>query len=80
MTCEEQAALLAWLRRPNVVWPAVAEQLKKHGSVQEAAADASAAQGTLFDIEPANDVRLAAADLERRGHTGIRMISVLDRE
>jgi len=80
MTREEQAAVLAWLRRPKVVWSTVTEQLEEHGSVQEAARGAAAAQGTLFDIEPADDVQQAVADLERWEHAGIRMISVLDRE
>jgi DNA processing protein len=56
----------------------VTEQLEKHGSVQ--AADAPPAQGTLFDVAAADDAQVAAADLERWGRAGIRMISVLDRE
>src|SRR6266700_845517 len=80
MTCEEQAALLAWLRRPKVVWSTVTEQLEECGSVQAAAAGASPVQGALFDIAPTDDVQGAVADLERWEHAGIRMISVLDRE
>jgi DNA processing protein len=80
MTREEQAALLAWLRRPKVVWSTVTEQLEECGSVQAAAAGASPAQGALFDIAPADDAQEAAADLERWERAGIRMVSVLDRE
>jgi len=47
MTREEQAAPLAWLRRPKVVWSTVAEQLEEHGGVQEAAAGASSVQGAV---------------------------------
>jgi DNA processing protein len=78
MRPEEQAVLVAWLRRPKVAWYTVTEQLEKHGSVQ--AADAPPAQGTLFDVAAADDAQVAAADLERWGRAGIRMISVLDRE
>lgn len=80
MTREEQAALLAWLRRPKVVWSTVTEQLEEHGSVQAAAAGASPAQGALFDIAPTDDLAQAAADLDQWEHAGIRMVSVLDRE
>jgi DNA processing protein len=80
MTPDEQAVLVAWLRRPKVVWPTVTEQLERYGSVLVAAADASHAQGTLFDVAPADDVQAAAADLRRWGDAGIRLISVLDRE
>ena len=80
MTREEQAALLAWLRRPKVVWSAVTEQLEEYGNVQAAAAGESPAQGALFDLTRTDDVLQAAADLERWGRTGIRMVSVLDRE
>jgi DNA processing protein len=79
MTREEQAALLAWLRRPRVVWSTVTEQLEAYGSVQ-AAAGMPTAQETLFDIAPADDMSRAAADLERWDQAGIRMLSVLDRE
>jgi DNA processing protein len=80
MTLEEQAALLAWLRRPKVVWSTVTEQLEQTGSVQEAAAGSRPAQGTLFDAAPADDLDQAAADLKKWARAGIRMISVLDRE
>lgn len=80
MTPDEQAVLVAWLRRPKVVWSTVTEQLEKYGSVQAAAADTSHAQETLFDVAPADDVQAAAADLGRWGDAGIRLISVLDRE
>ena len=49
MTREEQAALVAWLRGPGVVWPAVTEQLEESGSVQAAAAAQAPAQGSLFE-------------------------------
>jgi len=48
MTREEQAALVAWLRGPGVVWSAVTEQLEECGSVQKAAAAQAPAQGSLF--------------------------------
>lgn len=80
MTPEEQAVLVAWLRRPKVVWSTVTEQLERYGSVHAAAADASHAQGTLFDVAPADDVQAAAVDLKRWSSAGIRLISVLDRE
>jgi len=80
MTSEEQAALLAWLRRPKVVWSTVTEQLEQTGSVQEAAAGTQPAQGTLFDTAPTDDLDQAEVDLERWERAGIRMVSVLDRE
>ena len=80
MTREEQAALLAWLRRPKAVWSTVTEQLEECGSVQAAAVATLDAQGTLFDVTPTDDVEQAAADLEQWESTGIRMVSVLDRE
>ena len=80
MTREEQAALVAWLRRPKVVWSTVTEQLEECGSVRAAAAGAMPAQGTLFDVARSDDVLQATADLERWERAGIRMISVLDRE
>jgi len=80
MTREEQAALVAWLRRSKVVWSAVTEQLEEGGSVRTAATGALPAQGTLFDVTPTDDVQKAAADLDRWARAGIRMISVLDRE
>jgi DNA processing protein len=80
MNRDEQAALVAWLRRPRTVWSAVTEQLEKYGSVQAAAADASPAQGALFEVLQADDDKVAASDLEQWDRAGIRMISVLDRE
>src|SRR5437588_6062005 len=80
MTAEERAALLAWLRRPKVVWSTVTEQLEQTGSVQEAAASSPPVQGTLFDAAPTDDLDEAAADLKRWEQAGIRMVSVLDRE
>ena len=80
MTSEEQAALLAWLRRPKVVWSTVTEQLEQTGGVQEAAAGTQPAQGTLFDTAPTDDLDQAEVDLKRWERAGIRMVSVLDRE
>lgn len=80
MTYEEQAALLAWLRRPKVVWSTVTEKLEQTGSVREATAGSLPAQGTLFDTTPVDDLDRAAADLEQWASAGIRMVSVLDRE
>lgn len=80
MTHEEQAVLVAWLRRPKVAWSSVTEQLEEDGSVRTAAAGALPAQGTLFDVPPTDDVQKAAADLDRWARAGIRMTSVLDRE
>ena len=80
MNREEQAALVAWLRRPRVVWSAVTERLEEYGSVQAAAADASPAQGALFEVLQADDEKVAASDLERWDRAGIRMVSVLDHE
>ena len=80
MTREEQAALIAWLRRPKVVWSAVTEQLEESGSVRAAAAGAAPAQGALFDVTPTDEFGKAAADLERWERAGIRLISVLDPE
>lgn len=80
MNRKEQAALVAWLRRPKIVWSAVTERLEKYGSVQAAAADASPAQEALFEALQADDEEVAASDLERWDRVGIRMISVLDRE
>jgi DNA processing protein len=78
MTREEQAILLAWLRRPRVVWPTVTERLEECGSVQQAAAVDAPAQGSLFDEAPAGDIDRAARDLARWEQAGIRMVSVLD--
>lgn len=78
MEPDEQAALIAWLRRPRVVWSTVTERLEKFGSVQAAAAAGQAGQGALFEVQPADDAQLAASDLERWRGAGIRMISVLD--
>jgi len=78
MTREEQATLVAWLRRPRVVWPTVTDQLEQHGSVREAVAEAAPAQASLFDTSAGDDLAAAAADLERWERAGIRMVSVLD--
>jgi DNA processing protein len=80
MTHDEQAALVAWLRRPGVVWPAVTEQLEESGSVQKAAAAQAPAQGSLFETAPADGLDEAARDLERWEQAGIRMVCVLDAE
>ncbi len=80
MTREEQAALVAWLRRPKVVWSTVTDQLEEHGSVRVAVAAGTAAQGTLFDAHEQDDAETAATDLERWERAGIRMVSVLDAE
>lgn len=71
---EDQAALVAWLRRPRVVWSEVAERLEECGSVHAAAADAPA------QLSLSAEAGQAASDLERWGHVGIRMVSVLDAE
>lgn len=78
MTREEQATLLAWLRRPRVVWPTVTERLEECGSVQQAAAADAPAQGSLFDEALADDIERATSDLEQWKQAGIRMVSVLD--
>lgn len=78
MTREERAALVAWLRRPKVVWSTVTDQLEEHGSVQAAVAAGEPAQGALFHAGKQDDVRMAAADLARWELAGIRMVSVLD--
>ena len=80
MTREEQVALIAWLRRPRVVWSAVTEQLEECGSVQAAVAGETPAQGSLFETAQADDLDKATRDLERWEHAGIRLVSVLDRE
>jgi DNA processing protein len=80
MMREDQAALVAWLRRPKVVWSTVTERLEEYGSVRAAAAVDAPAQGSLFDVTPLDDVERAAVDLERWERAGIRMISVLDPE
>jgi DNA processing protein len=80
MTLDEQAALIAWLRRPKVAWASVTEQLEQHGSVRDAAAGTDAAQGTLFDATPSGYLEKAADDLRKWGRDGIRMVSVLDPE
>ena len=80
MTREEQAALVAWLRRPGIVWSAVTEQLEECGSVQKAAAAQAPAQGSLFDAAQADGLDEAARDLERWEQAGIRMVCVLDAE
>jgi len=80
MTRDEQAALVAWLRRPRVVWSTVTEQLEECGSVRTAAAGEAPAQGSLFETTSADDVDKAASDLERWERAGIQMVSVLDPE
>jgi DNA processing protein len=80
MTRAEQAALVAWLRRPGVVWSAVTEQLEECGSVQKAAAAQEPAQGSLFEAARTDDPGQAARDLERWDRAGIRMVCVLDAE
>lgn len=80
MTRDEQAALVAWLRRPRVVWSTVTEQLEECGSVRTAAAGEAPAQGSLFETTPGDDVDKAASDLERWERAGIQMVSVLDPE
>lgn len=80
MTREEQAALVAWLRQPGVVWSAVTEQLEECGSVQKAAAGQGPAQGSLFEAARTDGPDEAARDIERWERTGIRMVSVLDAE
>src|SRR5260370_42414491 len=78
MTREEQAALVAWLRRPRVVWPTGTDQLEEYGSVRAAVAAEAPAQGSLFDTPARDDVGTAAGDLERWERGGVRMGSVLD--
>lgn len=78
MTHEEQAALVAWLRRPRVVWSTVTERLEECGSVRTAAAGEEPAQGSLFETTLADGAEKAASDLEQWERSGIRMVSVLD--
>ncbi|HEY2575637.1 MAG TPA: DNA-processing protein DprA [Streptosporangiaceae bacterium] len=80
MTREEQAALVALLRRPKVGWSAVTELLEEHVSVQAVADAVAPAQGTLFDGSDRSDAEEASADLERWARAGIRMVSILDPE
>ncbi|HEX3960409.1 MAG TPA: DNA-processing protein DprA [Trebonia sp.] len=80
MTGEEQAALVAWLRRPRVAWPDVTERLEEYGSVQIAAATNIPSQSSLFDTAPPDETGHATIDLQRWKRDGIRMISVLDAE
>ncbi len=80
MTHEEQVALIAWLRRPRVVWSAVTEQLEECGSVRGAAAGEAPAQGSLFETGSADGLNEAARDLERWEQADIRMVCVLDAE
>jgi DNA processing protein len=80
MTREEQAALVAWLRRPGVVWPTVTEQLEECGGVQKAAAGQAPAQAPLFEESQTDGLDEAARDLERWEQAGIRMVCVLDAE
>jgi DNA processing protein len=77
MTHEEQAVLIAWLRRPRVVWSTVTERLEDCGSVRTAAAVEESAQGALFEATR-DDVEKAAGDLEQWKRVGIWMVSVLD--
>jgi DNA processing protein len=78
MTHEEQATLVAWLRRPRVVWSTVTEWLEECGNVLTAVAGDEPVQGSLFEAALADDVEKAASDLERWERDGIRMVSVLD--
>lgn len=78
MIRDEQAVLIAWLRQPEVAWPAVTEQLEEYGSVQKAAAAQAPAQGSLFETAPTDALDRAARDLERWEQAGIRMVCVLD--
>jgi DNA processing protein len=80
MTRDEQAALVAWLRGPGILWSAVTEQLEECGSVQKAAAAQAPAQGSLFETAGTDGLDQAARDLERWERAGIRMICVLDSE
>lgn len=80
MTREEQVALIAWLRRPRVVWSAVTERLEECGSVQAAAAGETPAQGSLFETAQADGLDEATRDLERWERAGIRLVCVLDSE
>src|SRR6202020_2055655 len=80
MTREEQAALVAWLRRPEVVWSTVTDQLEEYGRVRVAVAAGAPAQGALFDTGEQDDAEAAVADLEQWELAGIRMVSVLDAE
>jgi DNA processing protein len=80
MTREEQVALIAWLRRPGVVWSAVTERLEECGSVQAAVAGETPAQGSLFETEQADGLDEAARDLGRWERAGIRLGCVLDTE
>lgn len=79
MTLEEQAALVAWLRRDGVSWAAVTERLLDARGRADAAA-ARPAQQTLFEVPQPDGVREAAADLRQWREAGIRMVSVLDPE
>jgi DNA processing protein len=78
MTREEQAELVAWLRRPSVVWSAVTDQLEERRSVGQAMAAAAPVQRSLFEDRAQDDVGDAAADLARWDRDGVRMVSVLD--
>jgi DNA processing protein len=80
MTREEQVALIAWLRRPRVVWSAVTERLEECGSVQAAVAGETPAQGSLFETAQADGLDEATRDLERWERAGIRLVCVLDAE
>ena len=78
MTREEQAVLVAWLRRPRVVWSTVTDHLEEHGNVCLALAAAAPAQASLFDSHVDDDIAAAAADLDRWERAGTRMVTVLD--
>ncbi len=80
MKRQEQAALVAWLRRPGVAWSSVTDRLEQHGSVLLAQAESAPAQASLFETPDADDIAAAAADLEQWEGTGIRMVTVLDGE
>ena len=80
MTREEQVALIAWLRRPGVVWSAVTERLEECGSVQAAVAGEAPAQGSLFETAQADGLDEANRDLERWERADIRLVCVLDSE
>jgi DNA processing protein len=80
MTREERVALIAWLRRPGVVWSAVTKQLEECGSVQAAVAGEAPAQGLLFETAQADGSDEAARDLERWERAGIRLVCILDAE
>jgi hypothetical protein len=73
MTRDEQAVLVAWLRRPGIVWSAVTEQLEECCSVQKAAAGQAPAQAPLFEESRTDDLDEAVRDLERWERAEARM-------